>query len=131
LGTARQTPDIYLDELRETLSTHCGVNVSESTVWRTLRRAGFTMKKVRRACFTTWNVMTVNIYMFAAYTHRSSVPQRSALHILLESAAIPLNRLFSWMKVQLIGEHRIEDTLGQFEEHKHSAKLFLYGEEGM
>ena len=71
------------------------------------------------------------LYVCSLHASRSSVPQRSALHILLESAAIPLNRLFSWMKVQLIGEHRIEDTLGQFEEHKHSAKLFLYGEEGM
>jgi transposase len=39
-------PDMYLDELRDTLATTCGVKVSDATVWRTLRRAGFTMKKV-------------------------------------------------------------------------------------
>jgi transposase len=46
LGTVRRTPDLYLDELQEMLSTTCGVTVSQSTVWRTLRKAGFTLKKV-------------------------------------------------------------------------------------
>ncbi|KAI0262505.1 hypothetical protein BGY98DRAFT_899212, partial [Russula aff. rugulosa BPL654] len=44
----QRTPDMYLDELRDTLATTCGVKVSDATVWRTLRRAGFTMKKVTR-----------------------------------------------------------------------------------
>ena len=39
-------PDSYLDELQEALAMSSGVQVSRSTVWRTLRRAGFTMKKV-------------------------------------------------------------------------------------
>jgi transposase len=46
LGTIRETPDMYLDELREILAITCGVNASPSTLWRTLHRAGFTMKKV-------------------------------------------------------------------------------------
>ncbi|KIJ04708.1 hypothetical protein PAXINDRAFT_24918, partial [Paxillus involutus ATCC 200175] len=46
LGTIQKTPDLYLDELREMLATSCGVDVSRATIWRTLRRAGFTMKKV-------------------------------------------------------------------------------------
>ena len=37
---------MYLDELQEVFATSSGVEVSHSTVWRTLRRAGFTMKKV-------------------------------------------------------------------------------------
>jgi hypothetical protein len=37
---------MYLDEIQEMLVATCGVNVSRTTVWRTLRRAGFTMKKV-------------------------------------------------------------------------------------
>ncbi|KIO14394.1 hypothetical protein M404DRAFT_108146, partial [Pisolithus tinctorius Marx 270] len=45
LGTIRKSPDLYLDELQEMLAVFCGVEVSRSTVWRTLRRSGFTMKK--------------------------------------------------------------------------------------
>lgn len=47
LGTIQQCPDLYLDELQEMMALSCGVNVSRSTVWHTLKRAGFTMKKVR------------------------------------------------------------------------------------
>jgi hypothetical protein len=46
MGTIRQAPDLYLNELCEILAMTCGVNVSDSTVWRTLKEAGFTMKKV-------------------------------------------------------------------------------------
>ncbi|KAF8835701.1 hypothetical protein BDN67DRAFT_1015314 [Paxillus ammoniavirescens] len=48
LGTIKQTPDLYLDELQEMLSVSCNVNISCSTIWRTLRRSGFTMKKMTR-----------------------------------------------------------------------------------
>jgi len=48
LGTVQKTPDLYLDELREILAQNCGVHVSLSSVWRTLRSAGFTMKKITR-----------------------------------------------------------------------------------
>jgi transposase len=48
LGAVNQAPDLYLDELKEMLEVTCGVSVSRSTVWRTLRRAGFTMKKITR-----------------------------------------------------------------------------------
>jgi len=48
LGTIRQSPDLYLDELQEMMAVSCGIDVSRATVWRTLRRAGFTMKKITR-----------------------------------------------------------------------------------
>ena len=41
---ARQ-PDMTLDELRAWILTECGVSVSVSTVWSTLRRLGLTLKK--------------------------------------------------------------------------------------
>ncbi|KDQ15261.1 hypothetical protein BOTBODRAFT_90220, partial [Botryobasidium botryosum FD-172 SS1] len=41
-----QTPDVYLDELRESLYETYGKHVSDSTIWRALKKAGFTMKKV-------------------------------------------------------------------------------------
>lgn len=40
-------PDTYLDELRIGLSEVCDKDVSISTVWRTLQRCGFRLKKVR------------------------------------------------------------------------------------
>ncbi|KIK10986.1 hypothetical protein PISMIDRAFT_76308, partial [Pisolithus microcarpus 441] len=46
LGTIQKAPDLYLDELQEMLVQSCGVEVSRATVWWTLQRAGFTMKKV-------------------------------------------------------------------------------------
>ncbi|KIK77083.1 hypothetical protein PAXRUDRAFT_779145 [Paxillus rubicundulus Ve08.2h10] len=46
LGTIQKTPDLYLDELQEMLETSCGVDVSCAIIWRTLCRAGFTMKKI-------------------------------------------------------------------------------------
>lgn len=41
-----QQSDRFLDELQDGLKDICGVEVSLSTVWRTLKRLGFTMKKV-------------------------------------------------------------------------------------
>jgi transposase len=46
--TIQGTPDAYLDELRDMLTVNCGIHVSRSTVWRTLRAGGFTMKKLSR-----------------------------------------------------------------------------------
>lgn len=48
LGTIRKMPDLYLDELQEMLASSCGIQISRSTIWRTLRRSGFTMKKITR-----------------------------------------------------------------------------------
>jgi transposase len=47
LRTLDTSPDLYLDELRQDLEFHTGKSVSISTIWRTLHRAGYTMKKVR------------------------------------------------------------------------------------
>ncbi|KIK22959.1 hypothetical protein PISMIDRAFT_44283, partial [Pisolithus microcarpus 441] len=46
LGTIQKAPGLYLDELQEMLVQSCGVEVSHTTIWRSLQRAGFTMKKV-------------------------------------------------------------------------------------
>ncbi|KAJ7163771.1 hypothetical protein C8R46DRAFT_1101532 [Mycena filopes] len=45
-GVVRHSPDVYLDELRELLEEKRGCEVSEATIWRSLKRCGFTMKKV-------------------------------------------------------------------------------------
>ncbi|KAJ7643280.1 hypothetical protein B0H17DRAFT_834714, partial [Mycena rosella] len=45
-GLVRHSPDVYLEELRESLEETSGKEVSDSTIWRSLKRSGFTMKKV-------------------------------------------------------------------------------------
>ncbi|KAJ6500979.1 hypothetical protein C8R45DRAFT_819617, partial [Mycena sanguinolenta] len=44
-----RTCDTYLDELQESLGAICRVEVSQATIWQTLRRSGYRMKKVQRA----------------------------------------------------------------------------------
>lgn len=43
----QRTPDIYLDELKQSLHENMGTDVSMSTIYRALRQAGFTRKIVR------------------------------------------------------------------------------------
>jgi len=54
--TLSSTPDLYLDELRLELQERCGVTVSTSTIWRTLIKGGYRMKKVRYMSFWLNNV---------------------------------------------------------------------------
>jgi transposase len=44
-----QTPDIWLCEIRDALSTVCGVVVGLATIWRALKRRGFARKRVCHA----------------------------------------------------------------------------------
>ncbi|EJD02060.1 Homeodomain-like protein [Fomitiporia mediterranea MF3/22] len=46
LGSVDRRCDLFLLELRDELCNACGKEVSDSTVWRALRRVGFTMKRV-------------------------------------------------------------------------------------
>jgi len=43
----RESPDLYLDELAEEMSTYLAQSVSKSLIWNTLRRMGYTRKQVR------------------------------------------------------------------------------------
>jgi hypothetical protein len=49
-NSVNNTCDIYLDELKDSLGTICGREISESTIWRTLKRCGYRMKKVSEVC---------------------------------------------------------------------------------
>ncbi|KIO19761.1 hypothetical protein M407DRAFT_47416, partial [Tulasnella calospora MUT 4182] len=46
LGSIAQCPDIMLDELQECLEHQQGKQVSISTLEQTLKRVGYTLKKV-------------------------------------------------------------------------------------
>ena len=41
-----QRPNLYLDELHWDLLDMCGVSVSIPTIWRTLVKGGYSIKKV-------------------------------------------------------------------------------------
>ncbi|KAJ7346123.1 hypothetical protein DFH08DRAFT_662376, partial [Mycena albidolilacea] len=45
-GSIDRTCDTYLDELQEALGATCGAEASHATIWQTLRRSGYRMKKV-------------------------------------------------------------------------------------
>jgi transposase len=53
-NTLSSTPDLYLDELQLELQEKHGVSVSIPTIWRTLKRGGYSMKKVHN--ITWWQV---------------------------------------------------------------------------
>ena len=45
LSLVQHTPDIHLSELQQLLKTQRGAPVSKPTIWRSLRRAGYSRKK--------------------------------------------------------------------------------------
>ncbi|KDQ07271.1 hypothetical protein BOTBODRAFT_120277 [Botryobasidium botryosum FD-172 SS1] len=45
-GALERSPDLYIEELARGIYESCGTSVSETTVWRALKKAGFTMKRV-------------------------------------------------------------------------------------
>jgi transposase len=47
-GCIEQKPDLMLSELQDRLRGSCGVDVSPITIYRTLKRRGFTRKKMTR-----------------------------------------------------------------------------------
>jgi hypothetical protein len=61
-GLIRFRNDPYLQEMRELLEQQVGVEVSDSTVWRSLARSGFTMKKVYCIAFViSWAENTLRL----------------------------------------------------------------------
>ncbi|KAJ7266435.1 Homeodomain-like protein [Mycena haematopus] len=54
-GTLDHSCDKYLDELQLSLQETCGRIVSQSTIWRALKRSGYTMKKVRTIVFSLFH----------------------------------------------------------------------------
>ena len=51
VGKINHTPDVYLEELREALEEESGVKVTISSIWKALKRKGYTMKKVSKEVF--------------------------------------------------------------------------------
>jgi hypothetical protein len=58
------SPDLYLDEIQEQLGDMHGIDVSLATVIRTLKRLGYSNKKV---CFSVFPTTTHSYSHFAAF----------------------------------------------------------------
>ncbi|KAF8203434.1 hypothetical protein K438DRAFT_1476005, partial [Mycena galopus ATCC 62051] len=65
-----RTPDIYLVEMQMELLDVCDVDVSIYTIWRALKRRGFTRKQVSRVAAQRDEEARTNfeIYMTMTYT---------------------------------------------------------------
>ncbi|KIJ08894.1 hypothetical protein PAXINDRAFT_48567, partial [Paxillus involutus ATCC 200175] len=99
------SPDLYLDELQEMLATSCGVHVSRATVWRTLHKAGFMMKKVSILTRTT-----PCVYLHILRCHDST--KQSNLSLLTKALSI--------------AEQPTVAAPGQSEEPKRNARHFFF-----
>jgi hypothetical protein len=49
-----KTPDVYLEELKQEMLDTCGISVPISTIWKTLTKGGYTMKKVCFWLLSSW-----------------------------------------------------------------------------
>lgn len=47
LALIEHSPDMFLDEIQDELHEQHGLDISLSTIWRTLKRLGIESKKVR------------------------------------------------------------------------------------
>jgi hypothetical protein len=100
------TPDLYLDELREELKAECGVSVSLSTIWRTLVHSGYSMKKV---CIC---LIYIILFLTASSTSSSLKSQLNAVrknraNLQHSSGLMKPTNLCSLMRVQLTDKQHI------------------------
>ena len=56
-----RTPDLYLDEMRLEMQEVCGILLSLPTIWRTLVRSGYTMKKAQSHLLLQFLHLTVMV----------------------------------------------------------------------
>ena len=74
--TISNTPDVYLDELRLELEENHGVSIAMSTIWRTLVKGGYSMKKARSQ--TNWvEYVTNSMFQLSRTALERSIEKRS------------------------------------------------------
>jgi hypothetical protein len=113
-GTVNETCDIYLDELRDSLGAICGTRLSVHSIWRTLKRGGYRMKKVR--VFEILSDVIVDFWPYSSLVMLLNVAHESehAMYSKLRRDMSPSN-WFLLMKVLQIEGRLIEDMLGPLE----------------
>ena len=75
-NTISSTPDVYLDELCLELEENHGVSIATSTIWRTLVKGGYSMKKARSQ--TNWaEYVTNSMFQLSRTALERSIEKRS------------------------------------------------------
>ncbi|KIO21991.1 hypothetical protein M407DRAFT_79733, partial [Tulasnella calospora MUT 4182] len=86
----QKRPDYYLHELAEDLRKVCGVAASEASVWRALRRIGYSCKQVE---LDLYHDLRTNLFIF--FLHDRYL--RWLLNVMK-----PVEMLFFWRSGNLI-----------------------------
>ena len=113
LRTLEATPDLFLDELCQDLELQTGKSVSASTIWRTLRRAGYTMKKVHHNILSLYAPEGDLNHIGSSHVLPWNVMLRLVPSLLLALETIALINLYSLMRVPLTAEQHTVGMLGQ------------------
>ncbi|KAJ7884249.1 hypothetical protein B0H13DRAFT_1559589, partial [Mycena leptocephala] len=80
-GAVDHSCDTYLDELQESLGAICGAEVSLSTIWRTLRKKGYRMKKI------TCKAIERSVRKRTKYTYKIGVRYTSDQLVFVDESA--------------------------------------------
>ena len=122
-GSLSRNCDGYLDELRAGLAAMCGIHVSISSVWRALRRSGYTMKKVCMYCYISNSTDSVPC---SSRSQRSSAVRKSALrtYIKLVFATRQIS-LYLSTRAYVIIVHVIVVVRGLFKGRERYGRPFL------
>ncbi|KAF8130429.1 hypothetical protein K438DRAFT_861232 [Mycena galopus ATCC 62051] len=76
-----RTCDTYLDEFQESLGAICGAEASQATIWQTLRRSGYRMKKLTR------KAIEHSVRKRAAYTFEIGLKYSSEQLVFVDESA--------------------------------------------
>ena len=104
---------MYLDELADSLEESTGRRFSTSTIWRTLRNSGYTMKKVWIAMYTCRFGLSVPTLRSSSLAKPLSAVRRNVR--LLRTLSGPITLLVNsslLMRVRVTGVLRIEAWRG-------------------
>ena len=124
------SPDAYLDELRTQLEEVCGVKVHESTVWRALKRRGFTLKKVSIWTFMLVSQVSIRLWSRLQKLLWSKVIWSNFNTCTELASIISLINLSSLMKAHLTDTQHTEIMHMLWRVSMHCASVFLYRENG-
>ena len=111
-----------MDELQEMLAVSAGIQISRSTIWRTLRSKGFTMKKVSSYLY----LLSIDSHRSRSHELLQNALQKNDLNIMHALVCTGLNSWYLLTKALWIVVQLIVAVLGQFGAQKHSGRHFLY-----
>lgn len=130
VGQVQQRRDIYLLGLQAVVSHRLGIEVSESAIWKALRKRGFTMKKV---CGTLLDLFSILILNKLCRLRRLplSVMRNEERHFSTDTACIALRRALSLLtRAHLTGGQHFKTGHGHYGVVRRSESGFLLEVDG-